>query len=124
MKSIFFIIVLVTTNYSFSQGNLQFSQVYNYLGSTIPVYGPYGSVSHWSITYTVPLNKVWRIEYMTANQNQNLYINDLFASSIIVNGTATYPPIWVREGNTIKVGTYANVQSNYHINIVEFNIIP
>ena len=125
MKSIFFIIVLVTTNYSFSQGNLQFSQVYNYLGSTIPVYNPNGTVSWWSITYTVPLNKVWRIESVTTSySSQALFINDIWASNIVINGTATYPPIWVREGNTIKVGTNANYQSNYHINIVEFNIIP
>lgn len=124
MKSLFFIIVLVTTNYSFSQGNLQFNQVYNYLGSTIPVYGPGGQVTHWSITYIVPQNKVWKIEYMIGNQSQYLYINDLFASNIIINGTQTLPAIWVRAGNTLKIGTGSSVQTNYHINIVEFNIIP
>jgi hypothetical protein len=71
VKSIIFIMLFVNSRGSWSQGNLQFSQVINLTPGT---------------TYTVPANKVLKIESLTS---QSASINTPLQSSNCPNGNCT-----------------------------------
>jgi len=68
MKSIFFIIVLVTTNYSFTQGNLQFNQIISITNG--------GNL-------TVPLNKAWKIDAINFSEILSFPIGSLNNTSCV-----------------------------------------
>jgi hypothetical protein len=71
IKAIFLILLLVNSKGSWSQGNLQFSQVINLTPGN---------------TYTVPANKVLKIESLTT---QSVSINTPLQSSNCPNGNCT-----------------------------------
>jgi hypothetical protein len=124
MKSILFIFALATTNYSFSQGNLQFNNVYTYSGAVNLTPGLVTcsdniSYPYVSQTFTVPAGKIWRIEniYFTGSL---FYVNGCRAGDInSYNGN----PIWLKGGETL-IFTSSTLTRYYSINIVEFNVIP
>ena len=147
LKAIFLIMLLVNSNGSWSQGNLQFSQVINLTPGN---------------TYTVPANKVLKIEsltfqslsiYTTTLQSQincvqtscvctwsaqsYLNIGSLSYSSQLANsssiapcpatnsGSVTLPnivfPIWLNAGKQIAI---QNNVTGILLTAIEFNIIP
>ena len=129
MKSILYFSFVLTLNGLFAQGNLQFNTVYSYAGSTstsTPVNGINGSSNYGTSAFTVPNGKIWRIDrlWIRGAQNPMLYINNFFVgmaeSGYVFEITS---PIWIKTGDVIKIGS-ANSAASYHINIVEFNLIP
>ncbi len=146
LKAIFLIMLLVNSNGSWSQGNLQFSQVINLTPGN---------------TYTVPANKVLKIEsltfqslpiYTTSLQSQQCagnntcqctwsaqsylnigslsYSSQLAISSSIGpcpatnSASVTLPnivfPIWLNAGKQISIQNITGVM----LSAIEFNIIP
>lgn len=113
----------------FGQGNLQFNQVLTFKGEFI-----IGS-PEFSTTYTVPVGKVWKIEYLTKSKVN--YSTPSYLAPVI-NGTPIEiqpdsNPIWLKSGDTIAYqnrGYYYNSQYSYRldgtwlISIIEYNIIP
>ena len=146
VKAIIFIMLVVNSRGSWSQGNLQFSQVINLTPGT---------------TYTVPANKVLKIEsftsqslpiYTTTLQSQSCagnntcqctwsaqsYLNigslsfsHQFSIGGIVgpcpatnSGSVTLPnidfPIWLNAGKQISIQNITGVL----LTAIEFNIVP
>lgn len=145
LKAIFLIMLLVNSNGSWSQGNLQFSQVINLTPGN---------------TYTVPANKVLKIESLTtpsvsintplqssncpngnctcvytlqpylniasltySAQPANLYV--LYTCPATNSASVTLPnivfPIWLNAGKQI---TIQNNVTGILLTAIEFNIIP
>jgi hypothetical protein len=112
------------------QGNLQFNQVLTFKGEFIT-----GS-TEFSTTYTVPVGKVWKIEYLTKSKVKTATGYPYLAP--VINGTpieidTDSNPIWLKSGDTIayqNYGYYYASQSTYRldgtwlISIIEYNIIP
>ena len=125
MKQFIVICLLLFLSDFYSQGNLQFNQVYNYSGtlsSSTPVTGINYNNSHGMTALVVPNNKVWRIERFWIENGGTMYINNYaagFSSSVPLEITT---PIWMKAGESLRCG--AQSQHWYSINIVEFNIIP
>lgn len=112
-------------NLFFSQGNLQFNQVYNYSGTlstSSPVTGINYNNSHGMAALVVPNNKVWRIERLWIQGGGTMYINNYAAGFDVTNPLEITTPIWMKAGESLRCG--AQAQNWYSINIVEFNIIP
>ena len=117
---------LVFAPHSNAQGNLQFNQVLTYTQSHgLSSCG--SNVCSWTgPTYTVPTNKVWKIEYFSQGGQYpaSLLVNSSFDVNS-VNGS----PIWLKSGDQVqlrRVCTTANCLSggSYLLSIIEFNIIP
>ncbi len=146
LKAIFLIMLLVNSNGSWSQGNLQFSQVINLTPGN---------------TYTVPANKVLKIESLTF-QSLPIYTTTLLSHQCAGNNTCsctwsaqsylnigslsyssqlavsssigpcpatnsasvTLPnivfPIWLNAGKQITIQNITGVM----LSAIEFNIIP
>ncbi len=136
MIKLIFILFSLIACFSFSQGNLQFSQVMNLTGG-VSVFG--GSATN-SAPQAVPNGKVWKIEHVGGSTNQTLTsgqgrmgvllnnnISIFFSTSPSLDHSVT--PIWLKEGDTIAFyaccggGGVTNSWS-YVISIIEFNIIP
>lgn len=124
MKTLLFLLNFFSMNLFFSQGNLQFNQVYNYSGTlstSSPVTGINYTNSHGMTALVVPNNKVWRIERLWIQGGGTMYINN-YAAGYATNPLEITIPIWMKAGESLRCG--AQAQNWYSINIVEFNIIP
>ena len=70
-----------------AQNELQFSQVLTYTGI---------SSGNFSPAYTVPANKVWKVEMMSGNStNQQVWVNNLNVFSYS-NALVAFFPIWLK----------------------------
>ena len=128
MKTFFFFIALSFTSLVFSQGNLQFNQVLTYAGKTstsnpgtiIGSEYPSGSPK-----FTVPLNKVWKTEYLSFG-GQGIFIVNSCVISEYVNSNAKpiTTNIWLKSGDVLQAANVYNDSREYFISIIEFNIVP
>lgn len=129
MKTLLFLFSFFLTYLLFSQGNLQFNNVYTYSGivnltpgitTTCP--NPV-SYSYVSPTFTVPAGKIWKIERLYYTGNIFFVNGCLTGTSAGFNGNTYDVPIWLKGGETLVFATNT-LTHQYSINIVEFNIIP
>jgi hypothetical protein len=118
--------------FSFGQGNLQFNQVLTYSGEFLAN----DESPQTSAVYTVPANKVWKIEFLS-----NPLRGPENGPRPVINGKSLYVdpgsnPIWLKTGNTIQyealgAATYAAYSDpkykpyrSWLVSIIEYNIIP
>ncbi len=130
MKTLLFLFSFFLTHLFFSQGNLQFNQVYNYSGTLSNAYPSNGTnnvgYTHGIAPITVPPSKVWRIEriWISGFNNQSVFVNNLVIKSALNNVELEITtPIWLKSGDVLRLAGSLNTQW-YSINIVEFNVIP
>ena len=119
VKRITFLFLLSTlfigvSTKGFTQGNLQFNQVYSYSG--------FLSQGASSPAWTVPVGKVWKVDFFTTDW---IVLNNNRGSNTNNNGGA----LWLRPGDLIYYsGPAYNVccggSTHYLISIIEFNVIP
>jgi hypothetical protein len=137
MKKLYTILFICFALQSFAQGNLQFNQVLTYTGTI-------NSIQSVGTTYTVPINKVWKIKNLTeiSNYVANNSIGLALYRGLMVNINNKWFPfpnnfkeMFLKAGDTIKMGYYdqyiqssqitdPNSSINYLMSIVEFNIVP
>lgn len=121
--------VFLSTMGLFAQGNLQFNQVVSHSGTAS------GSFSYTSPTWTVPANKVWKIEAAapfaglnTAHVTRTIQVNsgNAWGAHSLLSGNPT--PIWLKAGDQVRLEASANCCStypfSYHISVLEFNVVP
>ena len=144
MKKLFQLIafLLLIQTVSKAQGDLQFNQVLTYQGNVAYNVGPnsnaYGEGSQW----TVPSNKVWKIENKSRTPNGLLRfsINGYLQSDLYERSAYPYynsvavdnSPIWLKANDVIKFivsGSSGNGwgftgSESYFISIIEYNIVP
>jgi hypothetical protein len=126
MKKLFLItIVSLFTITTKAQGNLQFNQVLTYSGSISGSTSPGNSL--FSPSWSVPNNKVWKVEDCTSGIPLNINGFNFSPSNNKV--------FWLKAGDTINFqivatctpcqfcGGVCNINSSYFISIIEFNII-
>ena len=137
MKKIFSIaILLMLVSKGFSQYNLQFNKVLTYTGT-------FNFTTNNSAIWTVPQNKVWKIESMTTNQQfigntaaQMFFkLNEVVIKQYFVAQNTVYyqmietpTPLWLKAEDFIQFTSNTNLAGNYNCNyfisIVEFNLTP
>tara|TARA_X000000368_G_scaffold334472_1_gene271897 strand:+ start:2844 stop:3302 length:459 start_codon:yes stop_codon:yes gene_type:complete len=145
MKNLLYIFILFFSFGIYSQGNLQFNKVINFSFDMNSIGSTTGSAAtgHGSIgTLTVPDGKVWKVTSTTKvnydnSRNDVIYqaASDNTAVSLI-KGTVKIPifvksaeknwvdlPLWLSSG-TYDVYGYQGTASLFHINALEFNVIP
>jgi hypothetical protein len=140
MKQLIMASLLFFSSQGFAQGNLQFNRVINYtLSGTIPASANTPTTVQ-TITVTVPVNKVWKIEsaHCRASNTSNVQNNQVEAyialdnAWIMANNTSyvipTFP-IWLSAGtHTIQIisDNGSTLVSNLYglVTGIEFNIIP
>lgn len=117
---------------SFSQSNLQFSQVLTYAGHLATANNAGDSTAAW----TVPPGKVWKIESASSAYGYVIYpvflvVNGVKVFDIYIYGTNTtkgvYFPVWLKAGDAVRIAEYStspNYYTDYFISIVEFNLTP
>lgn len=133
MKNIYTLLICLLIGFSaLGQGNLQFNQVLNYSGKF--------TATGESTTYTVPENKVWKIEYLTPSKigtGPGMSPANGFLLPVINGVTPELsdpnPPIWLKAGSTLKYRyespsayspEYLYRIQNWIISVIEYNIIP
>lgn len=121
MKNIITILlIIISAGAAQTQQNLEFHQPFTIGGS-------YFIASGWGVCgssseFTVPENKVWKIEKYP--QNGEMHINNIRIDNT-VNSTSI---IWLKAGDTIRFSA-CNVQNSYggnrefFFNGIEFNLI-
>jgi hypothetical protein len=136
MKKIFnltFLLAFLVSGIAFGQGgNLKFERVINYsvpsqtvLSSTTPS----GNRPFFSIPINIPTSKVWKIQSLGANTNNNWIIQ---IDNYNLNNTSNYNypvaefPIWLPEGNYNfsalgNVNTPSQLLHSVSISILEFS---
>lgn len=141
MKNIFLAIIISLSYSIFSQGNLQFSQVLTYQGSISYSAGQNQGYSVNGPQWTVPQNKVWKIEAKSRTPDVNLKFmingishNDLYERKDVSNSYYALAiddsPIWLKSNDVINFyasgtcGWSCSGAVNYSISIIEYNIIP
>ena len=132
MKRIFILISIISllsilTSKSFAQGNLQFNQVLTYSGTLTTGWNS-------SPSYTVPVGKVWKIEFHSVSDNYiSLYLNGAVIHDVAMVGSVNAAgsvinssPIWLKTGDVINyAGQLPNYsQQGWALSIIEFNIVP
>jgi hypothetical protein len=127
MKSILYFSFVVTLNGLFAQGNLEFNTVYSYAGSTsisTPVNGINYQTNYGTSAIAVPNGKIWRIERLwIQGSDPSIFVNNFWVGYALAgNLLEISSPIWLKTGDAIKIG--ATSAASYHLNIVEFNVIP
>lgn len=136
MKLLLSLFLVITTSFSFAQGNLEFNGVLTYSGTL-------NFSNNNSSQWTVPTGKVWKIESMTTNSQfvvstgaeimyfnlNNVKIKKFIGNdaNITYRATESPTPLWLKSGDVIQFTSNTNVASNYSCNyfisIVEFNFI-
>jgi hypothetical protein len=137
-KFIKILFVLLFTQLSFSQNNLQFSRVVTESGNISCGSG----CSSSSVTYTVPQGKVWKMEYITPTiDGLQLLINgksvstgrkETYTNNYNYAGVAMYVDpriIWLKAGDSfyfhIETGNYGGgyfVSYDLFFSAIEFSI--
>jgi len=143
MKKIFLLIalLLIIKVDSRAQGNLQFNQVLTFQGYIPFTAGGWQGFSVNGPQWTVPQNKVWKIESKSRTPDGSLRFmingfshSDLYERNFNNNYFALAvdnSPIWIKENDVINFnasgscngyGCQGSVQ--YSISIIEYNIVP
>jgi hypothetical protein len=129
MKLLGIIVFICGFNYFFSQGNLQYNQIYNFSGTLSNIYPSTNTnnngYSHGISPLTVPASKVWRIErlWIQGTNNPSVFINNLCIIQAMNNVEVNLVnPIWMKSGDILRLGGIG--PHLYSINVVEFNVIP
>lgn len=129
MKTLLFLFSFFLTYLLFSQGNLQFNNVYTYSGVVNLTPGFTSacsgnvSYSYVSPTFTVPAGKIWKIERLYCT-SPFFFVNGCRSGELVgFNGYTYDVPIWLKGGETLVFATNT-LTHQYSINIVEFNNIP
>jgi len=119
LKKIALIFIILSTGVVFipekanAQNELQFSQVLTYAGTISVNYSP---------TYTVPSNKVWKVEMIsTPNDNFRVYVNDLNIFYVSDVYPVVFFPIWLKAGDNIKI--WYSEPINYFFSIIEYSVV-
>jgi hypothetical protein len=126
MKTILFSILFFLSSVSYGQGNLQFNQVLTY-SQLFNVSSCGSNVYSWNgPTYTVPANKVWKIEYFSAGGQASPVLNINTSHDI---SSINSSPVWLKAGDQIQFRRIcttggAGWSGTYLISIIEFNIVP
>jgi hypothetical protein len=109
-----------------AQGNLQFSQVITYSGNMSGSANPQSSYTLNGPSWTVPANKVWKIENSSP-------------ITMVINGFQFLPNtdkvIWLKANdvfrfsfsgfcNNSQMAGSCSVGTDYFISIIEFNVVP
>jgi hypothetical protein len=136
MKKIIIFILLTKVTFSFSQNNLHFSKVVNFKRYLF-VGGSAFAAPTISDSLVVPLNKVWKIEFVSrTTTSQGQWCNPIGGGIKIDNHdidiTNFNGPLWVPAGSIIqyymKSGGNFNSQpcsgswASFFTSIIEFNI--
>ena len=142
MKILILSFFLVLCSLLYSQGNLQFNQVLTISGNTTM---SSNYVKVFSPIQTVPLGKVWKIEFVGSSSFTSVeptYPGSKWGISVntrdivLFFGYGDYEspysmPIWLKAGDQLRFysttsswSTGNNVTTNYVFSILEFNIIP
>lgn len=144
MKKIFQLIafLLLIQTVSKAQGDLQFNQVLTYQGNVAYSTAPWGGASVEGPQWTVPSNKVWKIENKTRTPNGwlrfsiNGYLqSDLYEraqTNVGYSVAIDNSPIWLKANDVIKFivsgscpnGYGCSGSESYFISIIEYNIVP
>ena len=127
MKNLLAILILLSFHFLYAQGNLQFNTVYSYAGNTsnsTPVNGINYQTNYGTSAFTVPNGKIWRIERLwIQGSDPSIFVNNFWVGYALAgNLLEISSPIWLKTGDAIKIG--ATSAASYHLNIVEFNVIP
>jgi hypothetical protein len=146
MKILILSFFLVLCSLLYSQGNLQFNQVINYdlIGSS----SGSGDVSFQSLTVTIPVGKVWKVEsascrYQSTTSGSNFIEGGTTSNRLLIlvdNVPVTHVargefaiqnelPLWLPAGahSIVLSGYDTNTNSKNafgKVSIIEFNIIP
>lgn len=126
-KKILLIACLFVGLNTVAQNRLEFNQVVT-IDTTIV-----GNSSgfYYTDTYTVPANKVAKIEMAKINNHSygygNIFVNGVKWNATDGNNILINTPIWLKSGDTFKCGGRkynTNIITYYiHISIIEFNIV-
>lgn len=146
MKNLLLLCAIVLSSAALGQGNLQFNQVINYdlIGSS----SGSGDVSFQSLTVTIPVGKVWKVEsascrYQSTTSGSNLIEGGNTANRLLIlvdNVPVTHLvrgefaiqnelPLWLPAGaHSIVLSGYVTSTNSKNafgkVSIIEFNIIP
>ncbi len=110
MKTVVLVAFLMISGLSFTQSNLEFSQVITYTGA--------GNSAIW----TVPSGKVWKIESV-------LMVNMTGVSTFRVNNfvvlynTVSSQPIWLKAGDNCQFAM-SSTSNSYILSIIEYTVVP
>ena len=139
MKKLLSIAVFLISLSASAQGNLQFNQVVN-LNYTHTI--PSGYSNSTVTTITVPVGKIWKIEYSSLSLNNASYrFTGVMAQSLSIdnfvliaqNGSGNFERqkggvLWLNEGdhNLLITQETSNTNDSFDIGIsaIEFNIVP
>lgn len=139
-----FLLILITLNCHFkstAQGNLQFNQVLTYQGGISYSAGQNQGYSVNGPQWTVPQNKVWKVEAKSRTPEGSLKFmingfnhNDLYERKDIGNNYFALAiddsPIWLKSNDVINFyasgtcGWSCSGSATYSITIIEYNIVP
>ena len=145
MKTIFFSLLLLLTTAAFPQGNLQFNAVKFYELSVTQV----GTVTatESTVSITVPVGKVWKIESAVSNSFDPLTSGSTLATNragmILINGKIIFQssmnlnspyysqpilPMWLPAGTyTLSIKSSFLSNGNEYVgafSAIEFNVVP
>ena len=101
---------------SFAQNILEFNRIISHSG---PLNGE-------TITLdTVPAGKTYKItSFIKSNQYVNMVINNMDWGTDVSRINEKYSfPVWLKEGDILKVYNWSNSNYSYHISGIEFNIV-
>jgi hypothetical protein len=122
-KYILSIFIILSPLFSFAS-NLVFNQVLTYAGQMDNTVTP--------ITLTVPIGKVWKIEYIA---NPSLTSTGVKAIRFVTPqgnisfdnlGTSTQftQNMWLKSGDQMYISSIYNSTAHYFISIIEYNVVP
>lgn len=98
-----------------AQNELQFSQVLTYTGTL--------TSNQYSSTYTVPSNKVWKVETISIMSENNYVVNinnqDIYSYSYDDN--LKFFPMWLKAGDTIKIKGGNGL--GFFFSIIEYSVV-
>ena len=126
-KKLLLILCLFVGLNTVAQNRLEFNQVVTIdttiVGNSVDFY--------YTDTYTVPANKVAKIEMAKINNYSygygNILVNGVKSNALDGSSILINTPIWLKSGDTFKCGGRkynTNIITYYiHISIIEFNIV-
>ena len=116
MKNILLIACLFVGFSSFAQKRLEFNRIISHSGT----------ISSQTLTLdTVPAGKTYKItSFIKSYQYVNMIINNMSwpSSGGVINQYYSFP-IWLKEGDILKVYNSTSSNYSYHISGIEFNIV-
>jgi hypothetical protein len=115
-KKILLIACLFVGLNTFAQKRLEFNRIFSHSGT----------ISSQTLTLdTVPAGKTYKItSFIKSHGYVSMLINNMSWGSSYSNINEDYSfPIWLKEGDILKVHNYSSSNYSYHISGIEFNIV-